>query len=88
MSNELPKRGRGGPRPGSGAPKSANPKIAFSVRVDPKLMLKMVEVLEENPNLTRTDLVTKALASYLAQFPPASHPECSSPVAGSPPSCL
>lgn len=69
MTKQLPNRGRGGHRPGSGAPKKEIVKIAFSIRIEPQLMAKIEEVLEENPSLTRTDLVTKALELYLDQRP-------------------
>lgn len=69
MSDEYPKRGRGGARPGSGAPKKEIHKVPFSIRIDPGLMVKMEEVLDDNPSLTRTELVTKALEMYFAAFP-------------------
>ena len=67
MTSNPPKRGRGGHRPGSGAPKKEIVKVAFSIRIEPHLMAKIEEVLEANPSLTRTNLVTKALELYLEQ---------------------
>lgn len=69
VTTQPPKRGRGGHRPGSGAPKKEIHKVAFSIRIDPQLMAKIEEVLETNLSLTRTDLVTKALELYLEQRP-------------------
>ena len=69
MADRPPNQGRGGYRPGSGAPKKERRKIAFSIRVEPQLHAKIQALLEENPSLSRTELVHQALESYLSQQP-------------------